>query len=263
MQIIDLKSGELITIQPRVNSAIWHPERVDLFLVAQDDFQTQFALYSLQCPTKPVSQFSLHIPALHEDILAEQHKLFCLSALPNGNILAFASYFSEKEDFEQNFGKTIMFWLRGAQIDPSTNTDTLISNGSIKAFFWSDLDHMSDEVYPMVNVQWLAREGELLVIAQLNHCDNPYYARIKDDDLVECYEFTSMQKPHVLRPKNAQGEEMESVDVLGCCLGFALHTSKIAGAPETFDITLVDEEEEYYWPPTLFMMSLDGTVRYW
>lgn len=39
--------------------------------------------------------------------------------------------------------------------------------------------------------------------------------------------------------------------------------SKMKNAPEVFDVTLVDEEEELCWPPTLLMMQLDGTVRYW
>jgi len=103
----------------------------------------------------------------------------------------------------------------------------------------------------------------MLVFAQMNHCDTPYMFRIADGTLDQCYEFTSLNKPLVIRPKDDSGDLMSPQDTLGACLGFTLHKTKISGAPETIEIMLTDEEEDLNWPPILFMMQLDGTIRYW
>jgi hypothetical protein len=37
----------------------------------------------------------------------------------------------------------------------------------------------------------------------------------------------------------------------------------MAGAPATIMKTLVDEELELNWPVYIFMMQLDGTIKWW
>jgi hypothetical protein len=35
------------------------------------------------------------------------------------------------------------------------------------------------------------------------------------------------------------------------------------GAPKIQSLTLIDEEEELHWPPYIFMMQLDGRIKWW
>jgi hypothetical protein len=45
--------------------------------------------------------------------------------------------------------------------------------------------------------------------------------------------------------------------------GSAVFQTKMAGAPEKIMKSLVDEELELNWPVYIFMMQLDGTVKWW
>lgn len=49
---------------------------------------------------------------MHEEVEIKEHKIFSLNMLPNGNIIGFGSYFKEQDDFENDFGRTIMFWFQ-------------------------------------------------------------------------------------------------------------------------------------------------------
>ena len=102
----------------------------------------------------------------------------------------------------------------------------------------------------------------MIVIAQMNHIDQPFYLHIKNNKLIECYQDTESKMPSIFRPKDQNGETLDAVSTLGCCLGFTLLMSKLENAPDTFEVTLA-EEEEVCWPPTLLLMQLDGTVKYW
>ena len=94
-----------------------------------------------------------------------------------------------------------------------------------------------------------------------NHADHPYYFQIKDCDLIECCEFTSMNCPQVSRPKQKDSDDiMDPQDALGTCLGLTLLSSKLQGAPSEISITL-HEEEEIPQPPILFMYSLSGQIK--
>ena len=74
--------------------------------------------------------------------------------MPNDNIVAFGSYFSDEDEFDEQIGKTIMFWIR--KMTPETTTAELLSSDhNLKAFFWNDLDHMNDEIIPMTKLQWI------------------------------------------------------------------------------------------------------------
>ena len=72
-----------------------------------------------------------------------------------------------------------------------------------------------------------------------------------------------MNKPLVVRPKGPDGYAMESWDTLGTCLGVTLFKSKIVGAPEKLEVMLTDEDEQMFYPPILFLMQLDGSVKFW
>jgi hypothetical protein len=56
---------------------------------------------------------------------------------------------------------------------------------------------------------------------------------------------------------------MEPRDAFGCCLGSTVFTSKMKGAPATIMKNLIDEELELSWPVFVFMMQLDGTIKWW
>ncbi len=56
---------------------------------------------------------------------------------------------------------------------------------------------------------------------------------------------------------------MEPRDAFGCCLGFTVFQSKMAKAPEKIIKNLIDEDLELHWPVYIFMMQLDGTIKWW
>ena len=94
-----------------------------------------------------------------------------------------------------------------------------------------------------------------------NHLDEPYYFLLKDGDLAECYEFTSMKKPKVSRPEAKDGDgQMEAFETMGAVLGFTLLSAKMSGAPAKFDITL-HEEETVPYPPVMYIYSLNGKLE--
>ena len=53
---------------------------------------------------------------------------------------------------------------------------------------------------------------------------------------------------------------MEALDTLGAVLGFTLLSSRMSGAPATFDITL-HEEETVPYPPVMYIYSLNGKLE--
>ena len=99
----------------------------------------------------------------------------------------------------------------------------------------------------------------------MNHVDTPFLFKIKDSKELECFEITSMDKPQIRRPKGDDGYELDAIETLGSCLGMCLYQSKMNGSDEKIEVELVkgEEDEMIYYPPLLFLMQLDGSVRYW
>lgn len=148
----------------------------------------------------------------------------------------------------------------GNKIDEQTDFAELRRQQVAKAFFWSNQDHQDDVNIPMLTiVDSVTNEAthETLLFAQMNHCDTPYYALIKDNRLVITYEETGWNKAQVDRPR-LNGELLEGPETKGACLGFAILTTKMAGAPEKILAKLFEQEEEYFYPPLIFMLDLEG-----
>jgi hypothetical protein len=140
-------------------------------------------------------------------------------------------------------GASIMFWI-GAKIRNTTTLEGLVQKEKVKAFFWNDLDHQNDMIIPSIKLDHVWCDGEFMVTAMMNHCDTPFFFKLKDGNIFEeCYEFTSMNKPMVVRPKGPDGFAMENVETLGTCLGVTLFKNKIFGAPEKLEVMLTDEDE--------------------
>lgn len=99
-------------------------------------------------------------------------------------------------------------------------------------------------------------------MAMSNHIDSPYLFKIKDSKLDECMEYTSLNKPMVVRPI-IDDEQIDPTESLGTCLGFSLLTTKPRGSPATVEITLTDEEEDFPYPPVLCMYGLDSKLIFY
>jgi len=65
-----------------------------------------------------------------------------------------------------------------------------------------------------------------------------------------------------LKSSKEGGEMMNPTDALGLCLGFSIFKTKMPGAPNTITLTLIDEELEFPYPPIIFMLQLDGTLKW-
>ena len=79
--------------------------------------------------------------------------------------------------------------------------------------------------------------------------------------------FPQVSYPYIdadfkLKDSKDGGEMMEPRDTLGCCLGFTVFQSKMAGAPLTIEMETKDEVKEFKWPPFIFMLQLDGTLKW-
>lgn len=60
-----------------------------------------------------------------------------------------------------------------------------------------------------------------------------------------------------------EGEQLEPRDSLGCCLGFCIFKYPMQGSPAKIDVKTKDEDVEIDWPPYLFILQLDGTLKWY
>jgi hypothetical protein len=66
--------------------------------------------------------------------------------------------------------------------------------------------------------------------------------------------------------KEVDGNDLSAGRTMGGCLGFAIIKTKLAGASDKVDKDLSGRGEEnfdYYYPPTIFMLQLDGLLKWW
>ena len=56
---------------------------------------------------------------------------------------------------------------------------------------------------------------------------------------------------------------MDAISAKGACLGFTVYKNYMTDAPREKQMTTKDEQRQFQWPPFLFMMQLDGTVKWY
>lgn len=78
------------------------------------------------------------------------------------------------------------------------------------------MDHQNDDNIPTFKVLWYNRDPErppkddILGLVMMNQIDSPYLFSVQNGNLVECYEYTSLNKPLVDRPKDSSGDVMDA-----------------------------------------------------
>jgi hypothetical protein len=61
------------------------------------------------------------------------------------------AHYKDKDNFDQNIGQPIMFFL-GNELNERTTLDDLKQRLNVKAVFWSQLEHQDDENIPMYTI---------------------------------------------------------------------------------------------------------------
>lgn len=214
-----------------------------------------------------VNKITLSFPNLHEDILVDEYRAYYLKVLHDGNLIAFGAYFSDEDALDENIGLTMMFFLGKLQRD--STTESLNS----QAYFWGEMNHVSDDTdkLPMIKLDYIECGDQCLCIAQQNQIDSPFIFLVQNGKLDVCYQDPSFPKvdlPYVdadrqLKDTKEGGELMDAIDAKGACLGFTVFKSQMTGAPRMKQMMTKDEEREFQWPPFIFLMQLDGTVKWY
>ena len=95
----------------------------------------------------------------------------------------------------------------------------------------------------------------------MNHADHPKFLLIKEDKLDVCYEKSDFSKPMVDRPY-VDGDQLLPRVTKGACLGFAILLTKQANAPGKVVEKLYEEDEEFFYPPLIIMLDLEGSLLF-
>jgi len=143
-----------------------------------------------------VNQINLSFPNLHEDIQVNEYRAYYLKILHDGNLIAFGAYFTDEDALAENIGSTMMFFL--GKLKPDSTTETLNS----KAFFWNDMNHVSDDIdrLPMIKLDYIECGDQCLYFAQQNHNDSPFTFLVQNGKLEVCYQIVDPSFPKVYLP---------------------------------------------------------------
>jgi hypothetical protein len=122
-----------------------------------------------------LNEIEMTFPAedLRDDICCEKFPIFWLSEYYKENMVCFASYFYEDDEFtaEERYGYLIAFWI-GENITPETSLERLVANRKIKAMTWENRDHLDDFNLPSFAVQWVEnyqkQPSDITVLAMMN-----------------------------------------------------------------------------------------------
>ena len=178
--------------------------------------------------------------------------IYTLSVLQSGCVLAFGASFENQESVDDAYGETKVLSL-GKSITVQTKFEDL----QIRSYE-PDSMHIMDIIAPSWKVQCLTYGDEELVLAQMNQSDSPFMLRCVDGVLTEHYKYYDNTKPTILR-----SQDLDSNDTYGVCLGFAIFKNQMPGSPEKILKDFYDEEFEFPWPPHIFMLEIDGTLKWW
>lgn len=98
-----------------------------------------------------LSKITLSFPDLHEDVSIDKYRLFTIERLQDGNFIAMGAHYKDQNNFDQNIGQPIMFFL-GNELNEKTTLEDLKQRQIVKVVFWSSVEHQDDENIPMYTI---------------------------------------------------------------------------------------------------------------
>lgn len=63
--------------------------------------------------------------------------------------------------------------------------------------------------------------------------------------------------------KGVVGNDLDVNKTKGGCLGFTIIKSKLAGASDRVEKDICEDPFNFFYPPTICMLQLDGVLKWW
>jgi hypothetical protein len=139
--------------------------------------------------------------------------------------------------------------------------EDMLASKSVHASYW-DTNQQDDENVPSFSTITLSdpkTDQRTLGLSMMNHIDSPYIYTFEKNVLTDGYEILTMsEQPRINAP-----EGLDPTEALGCCLGFSLIQTKVAGVPDKIAVKLDEEDLEVPWPPVIVLYGLNGILRFY
>ena len=149
LSVINFETGVLIKTVDAITSAIFS-EDGRLIIATGDGHDRNILVFDADTMLE-LSKITLSFPDLHDDVSIDKYRLFTIERLQDGNFIAMGAHYKDQNNFDQNIGHPIMFFL-GNELNEKTTLDDLKQRLNVKAVFWSQLEHQDDENIPMYTI---------------------------------------------------------------------------------------------------------------
>ena len=149
LSVINVETGVLIKTVDAITSAIFS-EDGRLIIATGDGHDRNILVFDADTMLE-LSKITLSFPDLHKDVSIDKYRLFTIERLQDGNFIAMGAHYKDQDNFDQNIGHPIMFFL-GNKLNEKTTLDDLKQRLNVKAVFWSQLEHQDDENIPMYTI---------------------------------------------------------------------------------------------------------------